>query len=276
MEAVGNMFSRSIQHTIEEEGILAFDVCPTKYAAVYNMDQTAIYIDMNGRTTIEFVGAPTVDVLQGSAVNGFRTTVFLAASATGHKLPPLIVYASVPGARVAAEVWDPAFGAEDVEHTVQRKAFCDERVMLEWIERIWKPSVTGCRLLLLDSLKTHKMASVRYVLQEECCTEVEFVPPGITGISQPMDVAVMKAFKDHVRSFYLEHHMENDFPRTPQEKWALISRIVAAAWNAIPNEVIVKGFIKAGIIPVGPRDASGRFRIPSVDSADAPVICAEE
>ena len=59
--------------------------------------------------------------------------------------------------------------------------------------------MTGCRLLLLDSLKTHKMASIRHVLQEECCTQVEFVPPGITGTSQPMDVAVMKAFKDRVR-----------------------------------------------------------------------------
>ncbi|KAF4127873.1 hypothetical protein GN958_ATG22929 [Phytophthora infestans] len=86
---------------------------------------------MNGKTTIEFVRAPTVAVLQGSAVNGFRSSVFLTASATGHKLHPFVVFASVPGARVATAVWDPAFGANAVEHTVQRKAFCDERVMLE-------------------------------------------------------------------------------------------------------------------------------------------------
>ncbi|KAE8909301.1 hypothetical protein PF002_g4656 [Phytophthora fragariae] len=41
--------------------------------------------------------------------------VFLAASATGHKLPPLIVYAGVPGARVSAKVQDPVFCAVDVE-----------------------------------------------------------------------------------------------------------------------------------------------------------------
>ncbi|POM67246.1 Hypothetical protein PHPALM_16792 [Phytophthora palmivora] len=131
MEAVGDLILRSIQHTIEEEGILAYENGSSKYAAVCNMDQTAIYIDMNGKTTIEFVGAPTVDVLQGSAVNGFRATVFLAASATGHKLIPFVVFAGVPGARVAAEVWGPAFGADDVEHTVQRKAYCDEHVMMD-------------------------------------------------------------------------------------------------------------------------------------------------
>lgn len=53
-QAVDNMYSRSIQHTIEKEGILAFKLVLAKYPAVYNMDQTAIYIDMNGRTTIEF------------------------------------------------------------------------------------------------------------------------------------------------------------------------------------------------------------------------------
>ncbi|ETL90104.1 hypothetical protein L917_11082, partial [Phytophthora nicotianae] len=60
-------------------------------------------------------------------VNGFRASVFLVASATGHKLPPFVVFSGVPDARVAAEVW--------------------------------KFSITGCRLLVLDSLKTHKMAS---------------------------------------------------------------------------------------------------------------------
>ncbi|ETL43068.1 hypothetical protein L917_06180 [Phytophthora nicotianae] len=30
-----------------------------------------------------------------SEVNGFRVSVFLAASATGHTLPPLIVFAGV-------------------------------------------------------------------------------------------------------------------------------------------------------------------------------------
>ncbi|KUF81150.1 hypothetical protein AM587_10013878 [Phytophthora nicotianae] len=227
------------------------------------MDQTAVYIDMSSRTTIEYVGAPTVDVLQGSEANGFRASVFLAASATGHKLPPFVVFSGVPGARVAAEVWDPKFTSSDVEHAVQRKAFCDERVMLEWIQRVWKPSITGCRLLLLDSLKTHKMASVRSVLQEECCSQVEFVPPGITGVSQPMDVAVMKVFKDRVRSLYLYHHIENGFPSSPTDKRARISRIVAEAWNSIPQEVIVRGFVKTDIIPVVPRNVSGCFRVPA-------------
>ncbi|ETN22454.1 hypothetical protein PPTG_20927 [Phytophthora nicotianae INRA-310] len=43
---------------------------------------------------------------------------------------------------------------------------------MQWIER---PSVDGCRLLILDSLKVHRMASVGAALRK-CCTQVQFVP----------------------------------------------------------------------------------------------------
>ncbi|ETL45164.1 hypothetical protein L916_04681 [Phytophthora nicotianae] len=78
-----------------------------------------------------------------------------------------------------------------------------------------------------------------------------------------MDVAVMKVFKDRVRSLYLYHHIENGFPSSPTDKRARISRIVAEAWNSIPQEVIVRSFVKTDIIPVVPRNVSGCFRVPA-------------
>ncbi|EGZ17735.1 hypothetical protein PHYSODRAFT_331664 [Phytophthora sojae] len=230
---VAGVFSNSIQHVIEESGSLSFIKGALKYESVFNMDQTAIFIDMNGKTTIDFVGTPIVDIVQGSDVNGFRASVSLVASATGVKLPPLIVFAGIPGGPVSQSAWSPYFGSPRCEHTVQRKANCSEDVMREWIQRIWNSSVDGCKLLLLDSLKVHKVQSVRTMLEEERCTQVEFIPPGITGIAQPMDVAVMKSFKDHVRNCYLTFHVENDFPERPQQKRELLSRFVADAWNKV-------------------------------------------
>ncbi|KAG2967166.1 hypothetical protein PC118_g18744 [Phytophthora cactorum] len=45
-------------------------------------------------------------------------------------------------------------------HKTRLKAYCDEERMIEWIKEVWKPSVTAPRLLLLDSLKSHRINSI--------------------------------------------------------------------------------------------------------------------
>ncbi|ETL97060.1 hypothetical protein L917_05584, partial [Phytophthora nicotianae] len=68
--------------------------------------------------------------------NSGRCSVFLCASATGEKLPPFVVFASVPGCRIANEVMAPSLGSSAVEHTVQPKAWCHHGIMVEWIEKV--------------------------------------------------------------------------------------------------------------------------------------------
>ncbi|GMF35130.1 unnamed protein product [Phytophthora fragariaefolia] len=55
----------------------------------------------------------------------------------------------------------------------------------------------------VDSLKVHKMSTVRAQL-EDAMTNVEFVPPGATMLAQPMDVAVMADFKRECRELYAQ------------------------------------------------------------------------
>ncbi|KAG2850680.1 hypothetical protein PC113_g16570 [Phytophthora cactorum] len=100
-------------------------------------------------------------------------------------------------------------------HKTRLKAYCDEERMIEWIKEVWKPSVTAPRLLLLDSLKSHRINSVRDVLEKECCTSVEFIPPGITGLALPMDVSVMKEFKNLCKNYCVNYHAVNDFAQMP-------------------------------------------------------------
>ncbi|KAE9320506.1 hypothetical protein PR003_g17693 [Phytophthora rubi] len=90
------------------------------------MDQTAVYIDMNPSTTIDFAGARHVDVVQGMSENSFRASVFLCASTTGHKLPPMIIFAGVgySGRRAAVPLYLPQWGVPDrtKEGVLQRGA----------------------------------------------------------------------------------------------------------------------------------------------------------
>ncbi|POM79275.1 Hypothetical protein PHPALM_3103 [Phytophthora palmivora] len=176
---------------------------PGRHSRVYNMLRTAVYIDMNGRATIEFVGAPTVDAVLD------KTSYF--------------------------NIWD--------RRAYRTEAYCEGTV--------WKPAVDGCRLLILDSLKTHKMASVRDALHNECCTQVKFVPPDVIGICLSMDL-------------YYQYHFDNPFPAINSEKRGLMSQIVAQAWGAIPTSVIVNGFITTELLPIGLRDSCDRFHVADV------------
>ncbi|KAG3031395.1 hypothetical protein PC119_g5932 [Phytophthora cactorum] len=155
------------------------------------MDQTGVCIDNTGRLTIDVRGAKHVNVVQGMGENGARCSVFLCASALGKKLSAFVVFSGVPGADVYTEVSDPNWGHSDVVHTTQRKAWCNHA------EEVCTPTADGCRMLMMDSLRVHKMESVKQHLEDTYCTKVQYVPPGIAGLTQPMDVSVMRYSEKH-------------------------------------------------------------------------------
>ncbi|GMF48417.1 unnamed protein product [Phytophthora fragariaefolia] len=130
-------FANSVNVAVEMDGVLSFRTSyNAKYSGLFNMDQTALFVDNPGKLTIDYRGTRNVDIIQGSAENGGRCSVFSCASATGEKLPPFVVFAGVPGCRVADEVTAPSFGSIAVEHTVQQKAWCDHAIMKEWIAKV--------------------------------------------------------------------------------------------------------------------------------------------
>ena len=61
-------------------------------------------------------------------------------------------------------------------------------------------------------------------LHENYATEVIHFPPGTTSITQPLDVGIMKPFKNHIRSFWRKNH-NNTMNMTAHEKlvqfWAV-------------------------------------------------------
>ena len=78
--------------------------------------------------------------------------------------------------------------------------------MMEWVHDVLTPYVSTAHpdvvpLLLLDSFKVHLQAEIVAAIQ--CLgVQVEFIPPGFTGLLQPVDVVFNKAFKAKLRSKY--------------------------------------------------------------------------
>jgi hypothetical protein len=86
--------------------------------------------------------------------------VLLGVSLAGEKLPPFIVFSGKRNGRVIREVTGNVVSRgypDEVIMSVQPKAWVDEEVMLEWIERVWKPWITKSNhpysMLIMDSFK---------------------------------------------------------------------------------------------------------------------------
>ncbi|ETK97163.1 hypothetical protein L915_00257 [Phytophthora nicotianae] len=90
MEKIADEFSKTIQYSLEKSSEVSHIVGSAMFASVFNMDQSAVYIDMNPNTTIDFVGAKHIDVVQGKT---FLSFAFLCSSAIGEKLQPMIIFA---------------------------------------------------------------------------------------------------------------------------------------------------------------------------------------
>lgn len=72
--------------------------------------------------------------------------------------------------------------------------------------------------------------------------ELLFVPGGLTGQYQPLDVGVNGPFKHRLREIHSEFVATAAPGRTPQQRRIEVSESVVRAWHAIPDDVIRNSF----------------------------------
>ena len=112
-----------------------------------------------------------------------------------------MVFKGKPNGRIVTRE-SPEF-PEGIRYTCQDNAWMDEKVMLQWVEKILKPYVDDAPdgvvpLLFLDSYHCHIMGSVVTAIQN-LGVKVEHIPDGCTYLCQPVDVGVNKPFKKLIR-----------------------------------------------------------------------------
>ena len=125
-------------------------------------------------------------------------------------------------------------------YKVQEKAWFTEEIMLEWVQEVLAPYVATAPpgivpLLYLDSFRVHLMGSVVNAIQD-LGVEVEFIPPGCTGLVQPVDVGFNKAFKAKVKDEYNKWLFSQD-PNDPLKK---TTRRDVVGWILAAEETITQ------------------------------------
>ena len=200
-------------------------------AYIINMDQTPYNPKDTEKRTLAKRGAKTVNSKQIKTSVG-RITGCLTVCADGTKLKPLLVYKGKPSGTVIQEV--RKYNG-DIVCTVQENAWCDERVMLIWVDEVLKPYVSTAPpgvvpYLLLDKYTCHYQGTVARAI-EDLGVEWDILPGGCTGLIQPIDVGINRPWKNRLRYRVEDFIMENESYdrlapsriRPLMAKWALDS-----------------------------------------------------
>nr|XP_032822228.1 pogo transposable element with KRAB domain [Petromyzon marinus] len=218
-------------------------------ADIVGMDETPVWLEMPcGDAAVDAFGVQSVSTV-GTGGEKLRFSVMLSCCADGRKLEPMCIFKRKTVPKDA-----PCGG---VAVTVQQQGYCDEQVMKEWISRclMRRPNGGGLlrrrSLLVMDMFSAHVHESVREWLEEERVS-VAIIPGGLGRVLQPVEIAVNGPFKESVRDKWAAWMRRENPAVTASGKVKRagvpeVCAFVKEAWDEISSEVIVKGFLKAGI-----------------------------
>lgn len=220
-------------------------------STIFNMDETPVYVDMLGSSTISFVGEKNVEAF-GTGHGKTRFSVVLCASAAGKLLKSLII---LKGLKKVPKCKIP----KNLSVVVSKGGSMNEFIMKQWINMCFLNRgnffATEKSLLIMDCFGSHKKESVLSELRKLNC-EVLFIPPKTTCYLQPLDMGVNSSFKSFLRSEWCKWMAEGtkEFTAKGYRKrpsWEDVLKMVSTALDKIESKSITNSFECCGISPGG-------------------------
>ncbi|KAK7097631.1 hypothetical protein V1264_004579 [Littorina saxatilis] len=214
---------------------------------ILNMDQTMVRFDMLPKRTNDTKGAKIVRTKTTRAEKrGF--TVALLVAADGTKFPAFIIFRERNGnipQRVLLHMQVP----DNVRVSATRNGWMTRESLFVWIERVLGHSDQR-RLLVLDQYAAHRTANVQAAMGERD-VDLASIPGGCTALAQPIDVGIVKPFKDALRDSWVQW-MTQPRPLTAagnlrQPLRQDVVTWVGQAWERVGAQTIVTSFLRCAI-----------------------------
>lgn len=231
------------------------------------MDETPLPFEFLDGQTYADKGSHTVQVRSTrSGWDKRQATIILCIFSDGStRVKPLILFKGVEKltrptdlARRKAEYarYDPR-----VAVLFNPNAYANETILVNWITDMLVPALpTGPRLLALDVAKFHKTNAVLDTLRSHDIIPA-MIPPGCTGLVQPLNVAVNKPLKDLLQELVEdslecyerksgEDLRESGKSSAVEERRVLVQHCLASAWETFctnKRELIISSFRKVGL-----------------------------
>ena len=209
--------------------------------AIYNMDETGVPLTPR---------PPKVIAKRGQKKVRYRTsgqkaqiTVIGCGSATGHAIPPFIIFA----AKQISPLWtvDEVNGSR---YAVSDKGWVDQELFYFWLKEHFLPNAVSRRplLLLLDGHSSHfEPNTIQFAKDNDII--IFCIPPHTTHECQPLDVSFFRSLKTHWQQSCHTFYQNN--PGKQVTKLNFCSVFKPAWLSAISPSNIIGGFKKAGVFP---------------------------
>uniref|UniRef100_A0A673H0R0 HTH CENPB-type domain-containing protein n=1 Tax=Sinocyclocheilus rhinocerous TaxID=307959 RepID=A0A673H0R0_9TELE len=205
------------------------------------MDETAVWFDMVGSTTVDARGARSVP-LKTTGHEKSHLTVVLAAKADGTKLKPYIVF---KGGIKEVKLMQNISG---VVVATSKNGWMNEELTADWLQRVVGKLNFAPRLLAWDSYRCHISAATKAELKRGYNITTAVIPGGCTKYIQAPDVVWNQPFKASLHESY-DNWMAGDVDkeytaggnmRAPARR--LLVSWVLQAWEKLDTERLKNSF----------------------------------
>lgn len=214
---------------------------------ILNMDETPVWLEMPGKSTLDTQGAREVHVTS-TGHEKEKITVTLGAYADGTKMAPLV---HLPGVRPPKKDDIPS-GIQVIMCGAGKKSWANVESIKFWLQTLLGINNRRRRLLVWDSFKAHITPEIKDLVKTKYNTDMAVIPGGCTCKLQPVDMSWNRPFKVKLAEYYDEWIFNGTVEKTrfgnrraPSK--TLLLKWIKEAWAEITPAIIQKSFRKCGI-----------------------------
>ena len=170
-----------------------------------NLDEVPLPLDLSSKRTIEFTRARSISIIKSTRAKS-RITLLLVIDSEGNFASPFMIkkgkISFVMLIGVAKEI---SIDINDIFVSQNKNAWMTADLFLQYLKAVIPEYIKKYKnarfVLSMDHFAGHKDLKILEYLEEKTITYF-LIPPGCTGLLQPLDVVVNKPFKDKLREYY--------------------------------------------------------------------------
>lgn len=169
---------------------------------VYNSDQSGFNLETHAGRTLSFKGSLKIECLAQSLNSLTHSyTIQPILSASGVLKSPLLIVLQEPGGQFGPIVQKTMYKADNIVAFASTSGKLTSDLAIKWFEDVYLPNAGERSVLCLDSWTGQTEKKFNNIDKGDKDVKIMTIPPGTTGLIQPLDVYTFRPWKNFLKQF---------------------------------------------------------------------------